>query len=259
MLEAALRATSEHVPPEWSDRALADADATTFIRLGHAAYEGGRFELAARWLRRGRDLQPRVDAFTAWRSAACMYLADRYSAAADALASVIEMPDLAAAWRPMVAMQQVAALTLAGRSAEARAVVARIAGPAVTSLRGSRRADSEQAIRAIVATQAARVIGRLMTELSPEAAADADWDTLLPSFFERERVVSVYAEPLLQFYDDVHFFTAEVARQRGHLQDAAVEYQRCIDVARDTWPADWAQYRLSQIAAETDAASAREE
>jgi len=58
---------------------------------------------------------------------------------------------------------------------------------------------------------------------------------------------NVGERPLL-FQEDVQFFAGELARQRGDLSGAAVRYQRCIDLARDEWPANWSRYRLSQLA-----------
>jgi predicted RNA polymerase sigma factor len=60
-------------------------------------------------------------------------------------------------------------------------------------------------------------------------------------------VGSMGDRPLL-FQEDEHFFGGELARQSGDLQRAATRYQRCIDLARDEWPANWARFRLAQLA-----------
>jgi hypothetical protein len=64
-------------------------------------------------------------------------------------------------------------------------------------------------------------------------------------------------ERSLRFQEDEHFFAGELARQRGDYGEAALRYQRCIDLARDEWPANWARYRLSQVAQPPPAVLAR--
>jgi predicted RNA polymerase sigma factor len=67
------------------------------------------------------------------------------------------------------------------------------------------------------------------------------WETLLTALGQ-----TAFA---LEFQDDAHFFRGELARQRGDLAEATVQYQRCIDVSRDPWPANWSRFRLAQLAA----------
>ena len=43
----------------------------------------------------------------------------------------------------------------------------------------------------------------------------------------------------------------ELARRRGDLPQAVLQYQRCIDLSRDAWPANWARFRLVQLAKPT--------
>jgi len=52
----------------------------------------------------------------------------------------------------------------------------------------------------------------------------------------------------LLYWDDVPFFVGELARARGDRTQAAVQYQRCVDLARDVWPSNWARYRLKHLA-----------
>ncbi|MEW6252059.1 MAG: hypothetical protein AB1716_15580, partial [Planctomycetota bacterium] len=89
-----------------------------------------------------------------------------------------------------------------------------------------------------VAARFARSIARIITGIEHGSAAAALIDTLLSSFGER---------PLL-FRDDEHFFAGELARAKGDLPRALSEYQQCIDLARDPWPANWARARLARLA-----------
>ena len=76
-----------------------------------------------------------------------------------------------------------------------------------------------------------------MTGIERESAATALIDSLLGQLGERS----------LLFRDDEHFFAGELARLQGDLERAANEYQRCIDLARDPWPSNWARERLRQL------------
>ncbi|MEW6199048.1 MAG: serine/threonine-protein kinase [Planctomycetota bacterium] len=224
VLEAVLRRPRLACPAEWTDAVLSGASPATRLALGHAAYEGERFAWARQWLREATEQAGgRVDAYTLLRLAQCDYLAEDYARAADAFAEVLPRPDFDPAQGPQVALQRVAALWLAGRPAEARQAAARVSEP---SLPG-RYAD-------IVASTYASVIARVITGIERESTAAALVDSLLGAVGER-RVL---------FQDDEHFFAGELARQRGASAEAAVHYQRCIDLARDEWPANWARCRL---------------
>ena len=129
---------------------------------------------------------------------------------------------------PALTLQRVSALLLAGRLTEARQAALHVGNP---DARG-RQAD-------IVAATYASVIARLITGIERESTAAAVVDSLVGNFGDR---------PLL-FQDDEYFFAGELDRQRGDTATAAVHYQRCIDLAHDNWPSNWARYRLGQLAA----------
>lgn len=248
VLDAALRRPNVEVPAAWIEAACPTmteapaAAARTCLRLGHAAYDGERYELARSWLRRGFDLTaedesaaarapsttplPAVDALTRLRLAQCDYLVGAYDEAAQGLAGVLRQPDLDPAGAPAAALQRVVALLRAGRTGEARRAALHIGDPDPFGRRSE-----------VVATTYASVIARLLTGVERESAAAAVLDSLLASFGER---------PLL-FQDDEHFFAGEMATQRGAPAEAVEHYQRCLDLARDEWPANWARYRLSQL------------
>jgi len=237
VLEAALRRPSVDVPPPWLETALAGAVSMDYARLGHAAYDGERFDLARQWLRRSAELAgDAVDAFTRWRLTACDYLSGAYDDAAAELAVVLQQPDFNPAQAPTAALQRVAALWLAGRPSEARQTAQHMGEPDAQGRRGD----------PVAATYAA-AIARVITGIEHEDRVTALVDSLLGNVGER---------PLL-FQEDVQFFAGELARQRGDLSVAAMRYQRCIDLARDEWPANWSRYRLGQLASAAVAAGDR--
>ncbi len=241
ILEIALRRPHVAIPLDWIESVLDDrASAATYIRLGHAAYDGERFDSARRWLQRGRELardvadagspaqdQERIDAFTLWRIAECDYLFGANDQAEAELAAVLRRPDFNPALVPTVALQRVAALALAGRAAEARQAAPRVSEPDAWGRYGDSAAGSS-----------ARIIARVMTGLEDETLAAATLDNLLAAVDERS----------LLYLDDARFYAGELERQRGDLAQAAVQYQQCIDLVRDPWPANWARFRLAQLA-----------
>ena len=217
------------LPAGWTERLLdAATPRRTWLRLGHAAYDGEQFDLARSWLTRAWELDgDALDAVTLQRLAECAYLADDYGAAAAGLAAAQAAPDFEPTRLPTVLLEQVAALVLAGRPAEARQLAIRLGEPETLARSGDR-----------IATLAARIIGRFLTGLESESLMAASLDGLLTSFAERS----------LDYHDDVHFFAGELLRQSGRSAEAAVLYQRCIDVSRDVWPANWSRHRLAQLA-----------
>ncbi len=226
VLESALRRRSAACPSEWADSVLAGAAAATYVCLGHAAYDGGRFDLAHGWLHRGIELAGgEVDAFTMWRLAECDYLAEEYEDAAVALAKVLDRADADPTRAPTLVLERTAALVFTGQVSRARAAAGRIGEPDARGRTGD-----------IVAMTSARAIARVMTGIESESLMAAGLDSLLGSL----------AKPSLLYRDDEHFFLGELARHRGDLAEAAVEYQRCIDLSRDAWPANWARHRLEQ-------------
>lgn len=227
ILVTTLRRPGYDIPENWIATVMADAPAHALLRLGHAAYEGERYERAVTWLRQARAcLGTDVDAYTALRIAQCDYVAGNYGQATEEFARLLERPDLDAAHIPTVQLQLTAALVLAGKLSEARAVTFRIG-----SVR--RRSPSYD----VVATNSARDIARFLTGLESESLLAAGVQRLLAEF----------AGESLQFHDDDPFFKGELARHRGDPAEAAAQYQRCIDLARDAWPANWARFRLLQL------------
>jgi hypothetical protein len=128
---------------------------------------------------------------------------------------------------PTVALERVAALWLGGRPGEARQAALQVGAPD----RLGRRGDP-------VAATYASAIARVITGIEREDRVA----TLV------EGLVGNVGERPLSFQEDEHFFGGELARQSGDLRRAATSYQRCIDLARDEWPANWARFRLAQLA-----------
>jgi predicted Ser/Thr protein kinase len=231
ILAAVLRRPGAAVPAAWLDAVLAHADAAATLRQGHAAYVGERFDLARRLLRRGLELAGgTADAITEWRLAACDYLAEDYASAARRMAMVVRRHDFDAAQLPRAALQRVAALVMANELATARTEARTISDPVITGQFSD-----------IVATTYASAIARTIAGLENEDPRAAALDRLVASFGQRS----------LEFRDDEHFFAGELARRRGDVSEAAVQYQRCIDLARDAWPANWSRYRLRELSVAT--------
>jgi predicted Ser/Thr protein kinase len=227
VLEAALRRTNFVVPPAWLAALESVCDGPMCLRLGAAAYDGERFELARTWLHAAYDrLDGALDARSLAQLAATDYLAQDHDHAADELAAVAARPDLEPAQAPLIALQRVAALLLAKRNEEARAVAARIGDPDPWNRRGD-----------LVATTYAGVTARVIAGIERQSAVATLVDSVLGSLGPRAA----------DFREDEYFFAGELARLRGDAAQAAVQYQRCLDLARDTWPANWARYRLRHL------------
>jgi hypothetical protein len=62
-----------------------------------------------------------------------------------------------------------------------------------------------------------------------------------------ETLLSRFAEGSLDYHDDPYFFFGELARYRGDRSEALLQYERCIEMARDEWPSSWARYRIEQM------------
>ena len=232
VLEAALRRVGPEIPAAWEKTVLADAPACTCLRLGHAAFGGEHYAQARQWLRAGAERASGVvDAYTALRIAQCDYLAGEYAQAAAEFADLLERADFAAEHIPTAQLQQAAALVLAGQVQAAQAVAWQIGALRPNALHSD-----------IGATNAARNITRTITGLEGDRPVAAIVGQLLGEV-TTEGLRGFYE----RFYDDVHFFQAELARSRGDRENAAALYQRCIDVAQDPWPANWARYRLRKL------------
>ncbi len=228
VLESALRRATVDIRPGWAAAMLREATSLEYARLGHAAYDGERFALAREWLRRAVECETgNVDALTLWRLAACDYLADAFEEADAGFRAALQQPDFNPSEAVTAALQRVAALWFGGRRGEAHRAALHIGRPDGRGWRGDP-----------VAVTYAAAVARMITGIEREDRMGAVVDSLLVSVGERS----------LLFQDDGHFFGGELARQRGDVEQAAVRYQRCIDVARDTWPSNWARFRLAQLA-----------
>ncbi len=225
--EVAVRRGSTAYQPAWAETLLEAQQPSRYFRLGHAAYDGEQFEIARRWLHRGRELAAgSLDPTTRLRLAQCDYLAQTYERAAAGFALVLADGALDPGQRPLVALQYTAALLMAEQPHAARAAA-----------RDITRQDPGSTTD-IVATTFASVIARQITGVARENPQAVALDSLVGSIGVRS----------LLFRDDEHFFAGELARLRGEDAKATLAYQRCIDLSRDTWPANWARYRLQQMA-----------
>ncbi|MBK9118333.1 MAG: protein kinase [Phycisphaerales bacterium] len=227
VLEAALRRPAVAIPPLWWETALTHATPAISTRLAHAAYEGERFPLALDWFRAAdAESDFGLDAFSRLRLAECEYLAGDAARAEASYAAVLLLDDFDAERAATVALQRVAALLASDRLEEARRVALRIGDP---DARG-RKPD-------LVAATFASVIARSITGIERDSALAAAVDS----------IVAAVGQRALLYQDDEHFFAGELARLRGEPETAAVHYQRCVDLARDAWPSNWARYRLAML------------
>lgn len=228
LLEQALRRKGgwaiEHV-----ELLARDAGSEALLRLGRAAVDGGYFGL-------GRDLLDRglaaagdsADTLSLLRRAECQYLLGPPASAVAALRAVADRDDLHLGDLARVHLELACAAVLADSPELARKSLAAF------EARAARLPGVDLA--SVLAT---RLIGNVLvgqqseTELAAGLAA----------------VLKLVEGQWLEHRDDLDFFIAEVARQNGDLGTARQRYQRCIDIARDEWPAAWARYRLAQLAA----------
>ena len=225
VLDRLLRRERGLVPRRWIDTVLADALPSEWLRLGWAAYAGGRFELAADLLRTGAGLAgfDQIDAYTAWRLAECTYLIDGPERAAEALAKLLDRVDFDAHDAPRLCLEQLAALTLADRRSEAAALI-----------RSMPRHPRLRRLRLSTALAATHVIGLTLVD---SAAGPMQLSDVFGRF---EGLAS-------SFRNDIEFLAGELARKQGRFRVARLRYQNCIDLARDEWPAAWARYRLATL------------
>ncbi len=227
VLESLLRRARSEIPQEWLAEVLANGSLPALMRSGHAAYDGGRFDLARDLLRRAATVAgQRIDAYTRWRLAACSYLLDPPAQAADQLADVLKRTDLEPQHAAYAMLQEVAALVLSGRADDARAALAEAleSRPNVSGAEGA-------------GVLASIAIGHYLIGEQPESQ--------LADLFRR--LLSSFGEKWLPYSDDFEFFAGELARRSGDLDGARVRYQRCVDTAQDEWPANWARFRLRQL------------
>ena len=209
----------------WFDAVEPQLSSAHLLRLGHAAYAGEKFELAERLLSQSADTQGgHADAITAQRIAEAHYLDERYADAAVEFRALAGRPDVAPLARPTINLVNVAALVFSGEHAEAR------------TLAGTLAATDPQYPPTLAARSTAGLAGFLIGVNSESALISAI-----------DQLLQLFEEESLLYRDDANFFRGELARARGDTLAAAAEYQRCIDVARDDWPSNWARCRLLQM------------
>jgi len=228
VLAALLRKTGHEIPGEWI-REVQDAAADQLLRLGHAAFEGGRFELARTLLRKA-DAQDSVpaDTLTRWRLAECDYVLNEPGPAAEALRALLAAPGLGVPQAARLRTELAAALFMSGRDGEAAAV---LRGLESLGQMGERGSTIDQ-VAAII------VVSRLLDQGEANR-----WSATL------QAMLSQFRERWLPFRDDIEFFLGERARRAGDHATARSQYQLCIDIASDEWPSAWARHRLGEPAA----------
>ncbi|MCA9244841.1 MAG: hypothetical protein KDA32_12850, partial [Phycisphaerales bacterium] len=223
---AALRRRGATVPDAWLETVCEGAAPCTVMALGDAAYAGERFDLAFQLLRRASvSLNGALDAYTAWRLAECAYLLDDYRYASDTIGVISRRNDFHPTDLPRATIERVSALRMMD------------SGAAESVLDASLQSDVSPEFLDPVANMATEVIGKYLLGRQGES-----------QFLENVRaVLSVFADRWLYYLDDVQFFTGETARARGATTDARSRYLDCIDLSRDTWPANWARYRVNHL------------
>ncbi len=227
LVELALRRPSSLVPQTWVDSLAGDPSGDAQLRLAHAAYAGGHFDLALSLFQRAEDAGLReLDAYSLWRLAECWYLADEPEKAARFFARIAKRTDFDPRDLARLQLQRLAATQLAGHSAAADSMLSEFSAIAGAGGRGS-----------TLDTMAAMVIGNYLLGRQEESQVAATVKLILSNF----------GEQWLLYEDDVAFFVGERERLGGNLEAARSAYQRCIDLARDDWPANWARHRLGQL------------
>jgi len=222
--DAVLRAGRSGWAEERARRLSARTDTPAALRLAHAAYDGGLFALARELFDQAANHETSpLDAQSAWRRAECAYLAGDFDAAAAELDAVLLMRDLDRFSADRAQLERIAALAIAGRRAEARSHLqfVRPVGPEPPPSQPS---------------PAAAIVGTFL--LSGRESVLGGEPPLIPQL---EQLWVAYK-------DDMEFFAGELARRRGDAAEARERYQRCVDLAREPWPANWARYRLRQTA-----------
>ena len=224
---AMLRTPGRAVRPEWIERLRQPASAHELLRLGHAAYAGGHYELARELLASGAQrLESRIDSVTQWRLAECAYVLDEPGAAADLLTRLLDAPGLSVPDMARLRLELIAAHYLSGREEQAQAVLRSLDRLGHLGERGS-----------AVDQVAAIVVGSYLLGQAEQSQWTATLQALLSQFRER----------WLAYRDDIEFFAGERARKAGDLEAARQQYQLCIDLASDGWPSPWARHRLRQL------------
>lgn len=231
IVEQSLRRLRSEPKDDWIKSIENSPSADILLRLGHAAYEGNRFDLAFRWFMRCENMRGHpLDRDAQRRLAGCEYLLGKEGDAAERLGRLVDESQSWSADTGRLTVEWIAALVANQQVDAARRVVRTFETPNIAG------------DRAPFATIAAQVLGGVLVEDARE----------LKLTTVQRSIVSVLETPLAQsqwslYRDDVEFLLGENARRRGELETARAHYQRCIDLARDEWPANWARYRLRQM------------
>jgi hypothetical protein len=224
ILDVLLRRPGTIINPAWLAALDNDAAGADLLRLGHAAFEGEKFDLAQRLLTRAEAAyNGMLDAESTRRIAECRYLHEEYAAAAELFQRALAAPDTHRSDAPAIMLERTAALVLAGDLDLAKRVAGAIAQP------------GGAASNALASLSAANIANFLVGLNSESVLAGTI-----------EQLISLGGDSLL-YRDDPHFFHGEIARAQGQNNFAAEQYQKCIDLSRDVWPANWARYRLLQL------------
>lgn len=234
IVEHVLRRDWRKVAPAWLNEVVAKAEAADLARLAHAAYDGGAYEKALSLFTATMERSPggALDIYSEWRRAELTYLLDRPADAAPLFNALLTRPDFAARDAPRAKLEHIAALVFADRRGEARGRLQQLEG----EYRGGAGIDPV-ALTAAFSVASQLVRGDVST--APEEQAGA--------------FLRLFREAWLSYRDDGEFFAGELLRLRGDDAGAAQRYQRCIDLARDPWPANWARYRLEKWASRSAA------
>jgi len=228
IVEAFLRRTRGQPPQEWIAATIEGAEWPTLLRLGMAAAEGGRYAEARELLTLARDSSGAgLDPLSKRTLAECHYLLDEPALAIGPLGELLKSSAFDELELSRTHIEFIAALVGAGRRDDARASLRELESLRKTIWRQFGAGLTSAAIAGILVEGEGRVAGGVQAISS-----------LLP---EQSRV----------YQDDLEFFAGEAARRRGDLAAARARYQSCVDQARDAWPADWARFRLEQLATQT--------
>ena len=227
IMDHVLRRPRARIPGDWITRMQNETSTLAELRLGHAAHDGGRFALARDFLHNAaRMLDERTDAYTLWKRLECDYLLGDPAAIADEFGQLLYREELDDADVPRVYLQWLGALALADRRDEMREV-----------LRGAATHPRLRRMAPSAAMMAAQVVGNTLADEETGQSTRVQ----LRSFLGRLEGLTA------PYLDDIEFFSGELSRKWGDLEAAQSAYERCIDVAADEWPANWAALRLRQI------------
>ena len=230
ILDQVLRRPRARIPASWIKRLQADGSPLTELRLGHAAHAGGRFALARGFFQDAAHvLDERLDAYTQWKRLECEYLLGDPTTTADQLGELLYRDELDDADVPRVFLQWLGALALADRQSEIREILR----GAISHPRLRRMAPS-------AAMTAAQMVGHTL----------ADEESGQSTSIQLRSILGRFEGLTVPYLDDIEFFSGELSRKWGDIDAARASYERCIDVAADEWPANWAALRLRQIASQ---------